>query len=161
MPSESLIRLMTDVDLAGIAELAQSVDPYAWNREQFRGCLLGAHYRNWVLEQAGSIIGFLIVIALEDEYELVNLAIAKSHQHQGFGKKLMAHLFQQSHEQKMASIWLEVRESNIPALQLYKKCGFIQTGIRRDYYPCKSGREHACVMQYRLAQESTTANQWQ
>ena len=152
---------MTQADLASVTELAQSVDPYAWNTEQFRGCLLGAHYRNWVLDQAGKIVGFLIVIALEDEYELVNIAIAKSEQHQGLGKKLLAHLFQECHEHPVATIWLEVREGNFPAVQLYKKSGFIQTGIRRDYYPTKTGREHACVMQYRFKDASTTLNQCQ
>jgi ribosomal-protein-alanine N-acetyltransferase len=44
-------------------------------------------------------------------------------------------------------LWLEVRESNAPALSLYKSFGFQQVGVRKDYYPAgRTTRESAVVM---------------
>jgi ribosomal-protein-alanine N-acetyltransferase len=44
-------------------------------------------------------------------------------------------------------LWLEVRESNAPALNLYQSFGFQQVGLRKDYYPAgRTTRESAVVM---------------
>jgi ribosomal-protein-alanine N-acetyltransferase len=44
-------------------------------------------------------------------------------------------------------LWLEVRESNAPALNLYQSFGFQQVGFRKDYYPAgRTTRESAVVM---------------
>ena len=42
-------------------------------------------------------------------------------------------------------IFLEVRPSNRPAIQLYRSLGFVQVGIRRGYYQAVGGREDALV----------------
>ena len=51
----------------------------------------------------------------------------------------------------MASVWLEVRPSNAPALALYERCGMRLAGRRRGYYPAAGGaREDALVMKLGL-----------
>ena len=48
-------------------------------------------------------------------------------------------------------LWLEVRQSNVRALQVYERYGFKQVSIRKDYYPAgRQQREHAVVMSLKL-----------
>ncbi len=48
-------------------------------------------------------------------------------------------------------LWLEVRQSNARALQVYERYGFRQISIRKDYYPAdRQQREHAVVMSLKL-----------
>ena len=47
---------------------------------------------------------------------------------------------------KVVQLWLEVRESNAPAIALYQNSGFDVAGTRRDYYPSDKGREDALLM---------------
>ena len=45
------------------------------------------------------------------------------------------------------NLWLEVRASNLRAIEVYQAHGFVQEGLRRDYYPLHLGqREDAVVM---------------
>jgi len=46
----------------------------------------------------------------------------------------------------ISDIWLEVRESNVAALHLYRRLLFKQVGIRSNYYPNQAGRENAIIM---------------
>ena len=54
------------------------------------------------------------------------------HQHQGYGEKLLYHVMDKLDE--YSSIFLEVRKSNFPAINLYLKFGFSELGIREKYY---------------------------
>jgi ribosomal-protein-alanine N-acetyltransferase len=47
-------------------------------------------------------------------------------------------------------LFLEVRPTNDGARELYKKSGFRQIGVRRDYYPNHNGREDAIVLSIEL-----------
>ena len=48
-------------------------------------------------------------------------------------------------------MWLEVRESNVRAMKIYKAHGFVQVGLRKDYYPAgRQARESAVVMRMAL-----------
>ena len=50
-----------------------------------------------------------------------------------------------------AQLWLEVRQSNARALQVYERYGFVRVGLRKDYYPAdRQQREHAVVMSLKL-----------
>ena len=52
------------------------------------------------------------------------------------------------HDNSVESIQLEVRESNLRAINLYKSVGFTEDGIRKNYYPLlnTSKRENAILM---------------
>ena len=53
-------------------------------------------------------------------------------------------------EQGAATIFLEVRESNAPARQLYQSVGLLQVRVRKNYYPTLEGREDAILMSRQL-----------
>ena len=82
-----------------------------------------------------------------EEAHILTLGIAADWQKQGWGKKLLQHLIQHAKNEAAKSIFLDVRESNVGAAQLYQHMGFQHIATRKGYYPAMCGREDALVMQ--------------
>ena len=107
----------------------------------------GERYLNLKIEQNQQIIGFAICQWVLDEATLFNIAIDPQAQGQGFGRLLLQALIAQLRAQGIATLWLEVRESNQKAQRLYDQLGFNQVDVRKNYYPTADGkRENAIVM---------------
>ena len=87
---------------------------------------------HWVLDDGGSIIGFIMSYIVQYEVQIINIAVRHSHQYRGYGKRILSEFLSQFNEKTY--LFLEVRESNLPAYQLYSHFGFDQIDIRRKYY---------------------------
>ncbi|WIO75116.1 ribosomal protein S18-alanine N-acetyltransferase [Porticoccaceae bacterium LTM1] len=135
---------MTDTDLVTVTEIEQQVTPHPWNQKQFQQSLESSHHC-WTLESDGEVIGYYLYSLVVGEAEILNIAVAPNHQGKGFGKQLLEHCLQQA-SQSAQMIFLEVRASNFPAIQLYLHSDFNQIGERRDYYRTAHGSEDALVM---------------
>jgi ribosomal-protein-alanine N-acetyltransferase len=81
-----------------------------------------------------SIHGFLIARCLPDEWEIENVVVDGEHRQRGVGSSLVRELLAGARSAGVASIILEVRESNLPAVRLYESIGFKREGRRRNYY---------------------------
>jgi ribosomal-protein-alanine N-acetyltransferase len=81
-----------------------------------------------------------------DEVTLMDIVVSKSHQGKGLGKILLQHLLEQCNQDNIQQIWLEVRESNTIAINLYDNAGFILVEQRANYYPSAKGKEDALIM---------------
>jgi ribosomal-protein-alanine N-acetyltransferase len=82
----------------------------------------------------GTVVGFLVARHVASEWELENIAVARAFQRQGVAKRLLSALVDQARQAGSESVYLEVRESNTAARNLYEKAGFAQTGRRKSYY---------------------------
>jgi ribosomal-protein-alanine acetyltransferase len=80
------------------------------------------------------IRGFIIACKIRDEYELENLVVGTESRRQGIGRLLVNQLLAHSRENHASGIFLEVRESNRAARELYEEFGFKIAGLRRSYY---------------------------
>ena len=78
------------------------------------------------------------------EGELLRIALRPEYRGRGLAKKLMDQLVEYSIHNSVKSLFLEVRNSNGTARNLYSSYGFIETGIRKNYY--KNPQEDAVVM---------------
>lgn len=140
-----MIEPITPNDFDRLFEIEQAAHLVAWTK----GTLLnsqGDKYLNLKLTENGHIIGFAISQFILDEATLFNLAIDPDYQGKGHGKRLLSALILQLKANGIATLWLEVRESN-PARKLYDKLGFNEVDIRKNYYPTPDGgRENAVVM---------------
>ena len=97
------------------------------------------------------IMGYFVAMKGVDEVHLLNLTVAPAFRRQGWATLLLSALATWSRGQQAASLWLEVRQSNVGALALYERVGFKQVGVRKRYYPLKANaREDAVVMQLPL-----------
>ncbi|MFC0309800.1 ribosomal protein S18-alanine N-acetyltransferase [Gallibacterium trehalosifermentans] len=107
----------------------------------------GENYLNLKVIQQDQIVGFCICQIVLDEATLFNIAIHPQYQGQGLGKSLLQSLMGQLKAKGVATLWLEVRESNQKAQCLYQTLGFNEVTRRNNYYPLPSGgREHAVIM---------------
>lgn len=107
----------------------------------------GENYLNLKMTKEQQIFGFAICQTVLDEATLFNLAIDPKWQSKGYGKALLQDLINRLRDKNISTLWLEVRESNQHAKQLYDKMGFNEVDIRKNYYPLPNGdRENAIVM---------------
>ncbi|NQZ94196.1 MAG: ribosomal protein S18-alanine N-acetyltransferase [Moritella sp.] len=108
----------------------------------------GARYFNFVLIKDEQILGYYFANQVAGEASLLNIAVAPEHQGKGYGKLLINHLIKECQQQELFQLWLEVRESNHGAYQLYLNTGFNEVDRRINYYPAAKGREDAIMMCY-------------
>ena len=134
MPSFSVcrmqieIRRMTDVDLPAVEAIQTASLPNSaagWAAHDF------LKLEAWVLLEQGQIVAFLVARkVIDDEFELLNMAVAPQHRRRGFGRALLIEVLD-----RFPGIWfLEVRASNTAAEALYQDLGFHRSGRRRNYY---------------------------
>lgn len=141
-----MIEPITEQDFDRLFEIEQAAHLVPWSK----GTLLnnqGNKYLNLKLVENGNIVGFAISQIVPDEATLFNIAIDPNFQGKGLGKQLLSELIKQLSAKNIATLWLEVRESNQPAQKLYDSLGFNEVTIRKNYYPTQAGgRENAVVM---------------
>jgi len=140
-------RLATPADLAAILALAQSAPTAAhWSTDQHRAALSDPSRLTLIIEENSQAVGFLIARAIDAEWELENIVVAPHAQRRGLGTQLLNEFLNFARARDAQSIFLEVRESNLPARCLYETHGFARSGRRKNYY--YSPAEDAIV--YRL-----------
>ena len=64
-----------------------------------------------------------------------DFAYFRQHRRRGIAEKMLAELLGKMREKGAAACYLEVRSRNLPAISLYKRLGFAEIGLRRNYYP--------------------------
>lgn len=90
------------------------------------------------------IKGYISVFFDQENLEILNFCVQKQYQGQGVGKTLLAYILDYFKTEGAKSAVLEVRESNLRAINLYENFRFKKIGIRKAYY---SNSENALVMQ--------------
>lgn len=140
------ISFICEQDFDRLFEIEQAAHPIPWSLGTLKNNQ-GEKYLNLKLVDNQKIIGFAICHKVLDEATLFNIAIDPFHQKQGWGKYLLEQLINQLRQQKISTLWLEVRKSNKIAQKLYLECGFNEVDIRKNYYPTRdNSREDALVM---------------
>lgn len=144
------IRPLVLADIPLLSVIEQVANPYPWSEGVFRSCF-GSQYFNYALLLDDVLQGFYFGQFLGVESQLFNICVASQAQGKGFGKMLLTHFIEQSQLRNALDAWLEVRVTNLKAIQLYEKLGFIETGRRANYYTSPQGREDAILMCMPLA----------
>ena len=139
------IRTMNYSDLQQVITIEKKAYPYPWTLGIFRDCLrIG--YNAWVMTLDRKVMGYGIVMLSPGEAHILNVCIDSEYQRRGLGRYLLRHLIKKSRQTDIEMVMLEVRRSNVPALQLYQSEGFHELGVRKAYYPAKDGREDAIIL---------------
>lgn len=138
-----MIRIATSNDLADILSIEKKVFKHPWSKEQLSWELNSQPVtENHVMIARGNMIGYLFSHVVDDDVQILNIAIDIPFQHKGYGEQLLSYFLDQFNTD--ISIHLEVRKSNFPAINLYLKFGFHETGTRKGYY---AEGEDAIIMQ--------------
>ncbi len=132
-------------DLDNLLAIEQKAYSIPWTRGNLKDSLLGGHL-GLSCRQEGVVVGYAFMMKALDEMHLLNFTIDPDHQGKGWGRYLLAAVKSRAREMNCQRLLLEVRQSNVRAIRLYRADGFTQIGLRRQYYPCPHGREDAIVM---------------
>ncbi len=137
-------------DIPALMPIERAGHRFPWSERVFEDCWRSGYYLDGAFVDE-TLVGFSVVMPVLDEWHLLNLCVLPKIQRQGVGRALLAYLLDQAGKAGVGSVWLEVRQSNRPAQQLYAAFDFEQVGRRRDYYPAPGGREDALVLTRRLS----------
>ena len=138
-------------DVDGIVQIERAVNPFPWGEEALRDTIVSSGLHLMSLGE-GRVAGFLLSNFVLDEAQLLLVGVSPDWQGVGVGGQLLRELINRSREQGRKLIYLEVRSGNERAIRLYRSLGFIDIGVRRDYYPGLVGREDAIVMSLQIDQ---------
>ena len=149
---------MSLADLDVVFQIEVDNYPIYWSKNIMKDCINAGYHCITVKQkspESEKIIGYAFLMTAYDESHLLNMCIDYRHQGKGLGRKLLRYLETICQYNKSQTFLLEVRESNPNAQHLYQSFGFSQIGLRKNYYKCIKGREHAIVMTKSLAIVST------
>ena len=138
-----IVREMEESDLDTIIEIENSIYIDKWTKEAYVEDLVNDIAYNYVLEHEGVIFGYYGFWILFDNIDITKVSIRKELQGKGLSKILMEDFFNRISNLDINTITLEVRVSNTKAIGLYKKFGFKEISIRKNYY----GNEDAYILQ--------------
>jgi [ribosomal protein S18]-alanine N-acetyltransferase len=138
------IRRLGIADLDAIDAIERRAYATPWSRSMFASELakrtsicLGAFEGN-------QLIGYVVNARYVDAWHVMNVAVDPEHRRRGVAGRLLERLFELTEDEERRGYTLEVRVSNLDAINLYEKLGFISQGVRPGYYT--DNREDALIM---------------
>ncbi|ELC8442060.1 ribosomal protein S18-alanine N-acetyltransferase [Clostridium perfringens] len=138
------IESMNSSHVKGIFEVSKLSLAESWNIESIEKELSNKLAKYLVALDGNKVIGFVGMWIVFDEGDITNIAVHPDYRKQGVGNLLMDSLIALCKESNITSLTLEVRESNLPAQNLYKKHKFTEEGVRKNFYD--NPKENAIIM---------------
>tara|TARA_R100001509_G_scaffold161126_1_gene129871 strand:- start:542 stop:1015 length:474 start_codon:yes stop_codon:yes gene_type:complete len=148
-PSGVQLRFATPDDAVTLADLDRRAGPWPWPAAHYQVPCRGtdpAQGRVLLLEGATGPLAAVVYSRVLELGEIQNVISDPGHRRLGLARHLLSEVLAQLRIEGAERCLLEVRASNGPAIALYRRCGFVVDGRRRNYYPLGSGREDALLM---------------
>ena len=131
--------------IAGIEKLCFS-DPWSENSISYE---LTSRLSYWLVAlENGEVVGYIGSQSVLGESDMMNVAVHPDHRRKGIAEALVNTLSADLKARDNVCLTLEVRASNAPAIALYEKLGFVQVGLRKNYY--RNPKEDAIIMRKEL-----------
>jgi len=134
-------------DLDAIHRLELNAFASSWRREFFESELDAAGRFSLVARSGDVLVGYLFAMYWFDEMHINKIAVDPEHRRKGVALALMDRCFAFAREHDVATISLEVRQSNRGAQDFYQHIDFSPSYVRPAYYP---DGEAAVVMMRQL-----------
>ena len=129
-----LIREMTLQDVPAVAEIEKACFSLPWSEQSLVDSVEREDTMFLVCEDAQEIVGYIGMYLSFDEGDITNVAVSPAHRKKGYGEAIVSKAVELAKEKQLEMILLEVRVSNVPAISLYKKMGFEEIGMRKNFY---------------------------
>jgi ribosomal-protein-alanine N-acetyltransferase len=141
---EVLIRKMAHRDLDDVVAIEDKVFTDPWSYNSFKSDIYNDMAHPVVAVFDEEVIGYACIYIVAGEVQIGNIAVAPEFRKRGVAKMLMNEILKMTDEHNCDSIFLEVRESNKAAQELYYSYGFKVVARRDAYY--RNPRENAIIM---------------
>lgn len=135
---------MQEGDLEQVCAIEEQIFSKPWSRQDFLDSIHNDAHIYLVAEQDGTIMGYCGMWGIVGEGQITNVAVSPQFRRQGIAYHLFLSFLKKGEQMGLTAFTLEVRTSNLPAIQLYKKMGFKEAGIRKDFYELP--KEDALIM---------------
>lgn len=140
-----VFRYMKEEDIDQILKIEELSFATPWTRQSFENELKLNQFAVYlVLEKDGQIVGYCGMWLIVDEAHITNIAVLPEFRGQKLGEAILRMIMEVAKKRGAKSMTLEVRISNTVAQSLYRKLGFMNGGIRKNYYT--DNYEDALVM---------------
>ncbi|MFP4398399.1 MAG: ribosomal protein S18-alanine N-acetyltransferase [Desulfonatronovibrio sp.] len=139
-----------------LVSLEQQCFAQPWTVEQYRQFTGLEHFRILGVFEGGELCSYISFYFLPDEAEIINLGVRPDCRKRGMAASLVSSVLELCRKAKLESVFLEVRPSNIAALNLYQGFGFKEIATRKNYYP--DNMEDALLLRLDLASPFKTAS---
>jgi ribosomal-protein-alanine N-acetyltransferase len=138
------VRPLRPSDLDAVERIERDSYPTPWSRSMFAGELAKPSSVCLGAFQGEDMLGYLIVARYVDAWHVMNVAVDGGFRGRGIARGMLERLFEMTVGDVERGYTLEVRVSNETAIDLYRRLGFVETGLRRGYYT--DNREDALIM---------------
>jgi ribosomal-protein-alanine N-acetyltransferase len=142
------IEKMDESHVSPIAQLETLCFSDPWSETSIAS-ELASRLSYWLVAvEDGQVLGYIGSQSVLGESDMMNVAVHPDHRRRGIAEMLVTALSHDLKERDNVCLTLEVRASNMPAIGLYEKLGFVQVGLRKNYY--RNPREDALILRKTL-----------
>jgi ribosomal-protein-alanine N-acetyltransferase len=122
-------------DLASVAAIERVAFSDPWSLRSIRQALDSPTvFFACARSDGGGVLGYVVAWFVADQGEIANIAVAPDHRGHGVGRALLDAALSEAEVRGISAVFLEVRDSNRRARELYASRGFEEVGRRRRYY---------------------------
>ncbi|MFO7728654.1 MAG: ribosomal protein S18-alanine N-acetyltransferase [Desulfonatronovibrio sp.] len=137
-----------DKNLPELVSLERQCFAQPWSVDQYRRFTGLDHFKILGVFEHGELRSYISFYFMPEEAEIINLGVHPECRKRGMATSLVRSAVELCRKAELKSIFLEVRPSNVAALNLYQRFGFKEMAIRKNYYP--DNMEDALVLQLDL-----------
>ena len=135
---------MSEAHLDELARLEQLCFADPWSVTSIETELTSRLSLWFVAMEGDTVVGYVGSQTVLPETDMMNVAVSPDRRREGIAEHLINALVTQLRGIGSTSLALEVRASNLPAIRLYEKFGFLEVGRRKNYY--RNPREDALIL---------------
>lgn len=146
MTGDLKITLLSREHIREVARLERECFVEPWSEKSLE-MLLGDSGFGIVALIDDKVVGYGGVMIALDEGQITDIAVSGEYRRRGIGMEIVKAMINESVTRGIATLYLEVRESNRAARELYRACGFDECGVRKNFY--RRPTEAAVLMNYK------------
>lgn len=131
------LRPVAEDDFSKIIAIENQVHLAPWNEKHFRAELEKPYSQILVMtddETDEVIAGYIVFWLMFEECQILNVVVDLPFRGRGFARSLVRKAVSLASDQSIKKVFLDVRKSNLPAIQLYQSVGFTITQVRKGHY---------------------------
>ncbi len=134
MNHDYIIRPMKVSDTEQVEMIEKQIFSIPWSQKSFEDACQSNDNIYLVCEMNGQIAGYCGLWTVLGEGNITNMAVSGGFRRLGIAETLMKEMEKRGMSKNVVTYFLEVRKSNEAAVNLYKKMGYVQIGVRKNFY---------------------------